>query len=44
MTHDELTKALTPTDTPFPKYSPNAVVDALRAVVALHNPVEGVWV
>jgi len=46
MTHDELLEKLTPTDTPFPRYSPNSVVNALAAVVELHKPVqheEGTW-
>ena len=38
MTHDELLARLKPTDTPFPRYSPNSVVDALVAVVELHKP------
>jgi hypothetical protein len=37
MTHDELLAKLKPTDTPFPQYSPNSVVNALVAVVELHN-------
>jgi hypothetical protein len=37
MTHNELLAKLTPTDTPFPRYSPNSVVNALVAVVKLHS-------
>lgn len=38
MTHEELLAKLKPTDTPFPRYSPNSVVNALVAVVELHKP------